>query len=153
MAVDRRLEYIAELQARIAEASNQLTGALRCHLVSVRGTRGPTTHELPLEGLTKSVIELAHGILPPDDSSLQWSPAGGGLTENPALLERTFAVDVLACPECSGRLRFVATIEDRAVIEKILRHLGLPVDAPAPEPPRRTSWLPGFEPTAEWIPD
>jgi len=27
--------------------------------------------ELPLEGLPKSVIELAHGILPADDSSLQ----------------------------------------------------------------------------------
>lgn len=40
--------------------------------------------ELPLEGLPKSVIELAHGILPADDSSLQWSPAGGGLTENPS---------------------------------------------------------------------
>jgi hypothetical protein len=40
--------------------------------------------ELPLEGLPKSVIELAHGILPADDSSLQWSPAGGGLTEDPS---------------------------------------------------------------------
>jgi hypothetical protein len=68
------------------------------------------------------------------------------------LLERTFAIDVLACPDCGGRLRFVATIDDRAVVEKILRHLGLPVDppvaAPAPHPP----WLPGFETTAEWLP-
>lgn len=40
--------------------------------------------ELPLERPPRSVLELAHGVLPPDDSSLQWSPAGSGLTENPS---------------------------------------------------------------------
>ena len=33
-----------------------------------------------------------------------------------------------------GRLRLVATIEARAVIEKILAHLGLPLDPPRPDP-------------------
>jgi len=47
-------------------------------------------------------------------------------------LQRTFAIDV-ACPDCGGRLRFLAIlIEDRAVMEKILRHLHLPIDPPAP---------------------
>jgi len=41
--------------------------------------------ELPLEGLPQSVIEIAHQVLPPDDSSLQWSPVGGGLSEDPSL--------------------------------------------------------------------
>lgn len=40
--------------------------------------------ELPLAGKPKSILEIAHGILPPDDSSLQWSEPNGGLTENPA---------------------------------------------------------------------
>ena len=40
--------------------------------------------ELALDGLPKSVMELAHAVLPPDDSSLQWSPPGSGLTENPS---------------------------------------------------------------------
>lgn len=40
--------------------------------------------ELPLEGLPKSVLEIAKTILPADDSSLQWSEPGGGVTENPA---------------------------------------------------------------------
>lgn len=39
-------------------------------------------NDLPLEGLPASVIEIAHAILPADDSSLQWSPPGSGLTEN-----------------------------------------------------------------------
>lgn len=32
----------------------------------------------------KSVIEFARNILPPDDSSLQWSEPGGGMTDNPS---------------------------------------------------------------------
>ena len=62
------------------------------------------------------------------------------------MLERTFAIDVLACPKCGGRLKFLETIEPRAVIEKILTHLGLPIEAPAAAPARAEAWLPGFEP-------
>jgi hypothetical protein len=36
-----------------------------------------------------------------------------------------------------------ATIADRAAIEKILRHLGLPADLPSPAPARAPPWLPG----------
>jgi hypothetical protein len=38
----------------------------------------------------------------------------------------------------------VATIEQRALIEKILTHLGLPVDLPTPTPARSPAWLPGW---------
>jgi hypothetical protein len=60
-----------------------------------------------------------------------------------ALLERTFAIDVLACPECGGRLRLIATITDSRVIDKILTHLGLPTASPTPMPARVVGWLPG----------
>ena len=52
------------------------------------------------------------------------------------LLKRTFAVDVLDCPQCGGRLRLLATITQREVIEKILGHLGLPSEPIVPEPAR-----------------
>jgi hypothetical protein len=42
-----------------------------------------------------------------------------------ALMQRAFGLDVLACPRCGGRLRLIATIEDPAVVEQILAHLGL----------------------------
>ncbi len=42
--------------------------------------------------------------------------------------------DVLACPECGGRLRLLATIAQREVIEKILSHLGLPTQPVPPAP-------------------
>lgn len=51
------------------------------------------------------------------------------------LLRRIFEIDVLACA-CGGRLRFLATIEDPPVVERILRHLGLPTAMPAPAPAR-----------------
>jgi hypothetical protein len=49
-------------------------------------------------------------------------------------MERTFGFDVLACPRCGGRLRLIALIEEAAVIDRILRHLGVPTEIPAPRP-------------------
>ena len=49
---------------------------------------------------------------------------------------RSFGLDVLACPRCGGRLRLIALIDEAAVIERILRHLGLPTEIPAAGPAR-----------------
>jgi hypothetical protein len=48
-------------------------------------------------------------------------------------------------------LRFLATIEGRAVIEKILGHLDLPVDAPTAALARVAEWLPGVDAPADWV--
>ena len=34
-------------------------------------------------------------------------------------MRRTFAIDVLACPDCGGRLRLVATISDRLNADRL----------------------------------
>jgi hypothetical protein len=48
--------------------------------------------ELPLNGIPKNIVEIAKSILPQDDSSLQWSEAGGGKTDDPAkTLEELFS--------------------------------------------------------------
>jgi hypothetical protein len=52
------------------------------------------------------------------------------------LMRRTFGMDVLDCPRCGGRLRLLALIEHARVVERILRHLGLPTDRPEPRPLR-----------------
>jgi hypothetical protein len=65
------------------------------------------------------------------------------------LLRRVFAIDILACPDCGGRLRLLATIAERAVVEKILMHLGLPADPPCPSPARTPEWLPGVRRAAD----
>jgi hypothetical protein len=56
------------------------------------------------------------------------------------LMRRTFGVDVLACPRCGGRLCLVALIDQAPVIQRILRHLGLPTDVPEPCPARPPPW-------------
>lgn len=52
------------------------------------------------------------------------------------LMRRTFSCDVLRCPRCSGRLRFIATIESPEAIRRILTHLGLPTTVPRALPAR-----------------
>ena len=56
-----------------------------------------------------------------------------------ALLKRVFALEILVCALCSGRMRVVSVIEAGPVARKILDHLGLPsvapVRAPARDPP------------------
>lgn len=37
-----------------------------------------------------------------------------------ALMRRAFALDVLACPRCGGRLRVIATVEDPVAVRQIL---------------------------------
>jgi hypothetical protein len=39
-------------------------------------------------------------------------------------LKRVFTIDIEVCRRCGGRLRVIASIEEPAVIERILEHLG-----------------------------
>ena len=52
------------------------------------------------------------------------------------LMQRSFGFDVLACPRCAGRLKLVALIQDGPVIQRILRHLGMPSAVPEMRPSR-----------------
>ena len=52
------------------------------------------------------------------------------------LMRRAFEADVLACPRCGGRMSVLATIDDPAVITRILTHLGLSLDPGEPVPGR-----------------
>ena len=46
------------------------------------------------------------------------------------LLKRVWGFDALACTGCGGRMRFIAVIKDRAVIERILKHVGEDAEEP-----------------------
>jgi hypothetical protein len=54
--------------------------------------------------------------------------------------DNAFAVDVLQCSRCPGRLRVIAFITEAAAVRRILDHLGLPSTvprlAPARDPPQ-----------------
>ncbi len=64
------------------------------------------------------------------------------------LIKKVWEADPLTCPRCSQEMKIVALIDDREVIERILRHLGLWEQGvrvtPATGPPRQTviePWL------------
>jgi hypothetical protein len=38
-------------------------------------------------------------------------------------LKRVFAIDIESCPDCGGKLRVMACIEDPSLIAKILGHV------------------------------
>ena len=97
----------------------------------------------------------ASGLSPAADPGAEGSATPRAPPENVAyvrpryfrwaeLLGRVFEFDIMVCPDCGGRLRLLATIDQPGVIEKILGHLGLPVELPSPAPARSPAWLPGW---------
>jgi hypothetical protein len=52
------------------------------------------------------------------------------------LLAKVFEIDVLACPECGGRMQLIAFIAEPTVAKRILDHLDLDSTGPPLAPPR-----------------
>jgi hypothetical protein len=52
-------------------------------------------------------------------------------------LKRVFAIDIEVCRRCGGKLRVIASIEEPAVIVRILDHLGRDGEPPDPANPSR----------------
>ena len=51
-------------------------------------------------------------------------------------LKRVFRIDIEVCEHCGGAVRIIASIEDPAVIEKILTHIERRDAAASPQAPR-----------------
>jgi len=61
------------------------------------------------------------------------------------LMKRVFALDVLECPECKGRMKVIATITEPEAVRKFLGSIGVPTELPAmerarPDAPTTTPW-------------
>ncbi len=61
----------------------------------------------------------ANSCTPPRERGLRWAE----------VMQRVFAIDVLLCPSCGGRMKAIAEITDRRVAQKMLEHVGVPSDA------------------------
>jgi hypothetical protein len=79
------------------------------------------------------------------------SPTPDGTTLRPRrlawadLLRRVFAVDVLECPRCGGRMRLLAAIHPPDATQAILECLELPSRAPPTAAPRPQDTGPEIE--------
>jgi hypothetical protein len=46
------------------------------------------------------------------------------------LLQKVFAVDVLECPDCGGRLRVLACVTEGVEVKRYLEHAGIDATGP-----------------------
>ena len=107
----------------------------RLHLIRLHGVLAPNAklraQVVPAEPPDEAGACLA--CEPPEfDDGHRWGPR---LTWA-LLLKRVFEMDMQRCPNCGGELKVIAAILDRAVIERILDHLGLPARPPPRSPAR-----------------
>ena len=103
----------------------------------------PRLHLIRYHGVLAPHAKLRAAIVPPPADE----PSGHAGAEHahhaPArmswarLLKRVFDIDIEHCPNCAGRLKIIAAIEDPPVIVRILAHLGLPTRAPPRAPAQR----------------
>jgi hypothetical protein len=94
----------------------------------------------PLDSAALSPVAIVPGaeLLVPNVLSVKhWNRLLGGLlyAASPRvdwanLLRRSFDVDVLACPACSGRLRVLGEVTEPAMVRLVLESVGLPTEAP-----------------------
>jgi hypothetical protein len=90
-------------------------------------------------GLDRAEASAAGATNPDVLSVRHWNRLLGGRLLAPAarvdwatLLQRTFQIDVLACPKCNGRLRVLGQITEPALIRLVLENVGLPMEVPQP---------------------
>ena len=85
-----------------------------------------------------AVAEPAAGVEPADAGDFACRPPGRGWTWA-QLMRRAFALDVLACSACGGRLRLMGLIFDPHTVRAILDSAGAPATladrAPPADPP------------------
>ena len=80
--------------------------------------------------------EAAHGGAGRSERRARPNGAAGGYRPWAELLARTFAVDVLACPKCHGRMRLLALVQDPANVARFLAAMGEPTELPRRSPGR-----------------
>jgi hypothetical protein len=105
----------------------------------------PRMHLMRYGGCLAPHSNLRSAIIPtPRQQGLE-EPEGGRTSPNwtwARLLKRVFSIDMERCPVCQqGRLRIIAAITERSVIQKILRHWKLAVDPPPIVPARQAAFV------------
>ncbi len=102
----------------------------------------PRMHQLTYHGVLAPAASWRSDIVPRRGRERR----GSGNLESPTrpcskyswseLMQRVFAIDVLRCPFCESRRRWISAITEHEVIERILDHLDLPSTLPTLTPAR-----------------
>ncbi len=127
------LDFIARLAALIPRP--------RVHLVTYHGVFAPAAAHrdlvVPDPPEEDDQSTCAHRAKPKgNDDRPPPRPRGRRRYSWAELMRRVFRIDVLICQRCGGPRKVLDLLTDPAVLDRILRHLGLPADAPVVAPAR-----------------
>jgi len=115
-------DFIARLVALVPKP--------RAHLTRYHGVFAPASRDRArIVPGTRSAACAARGEVSVSDRqrAMSWAQR----------LKRVFAIDVETCRQCGGKLRVIASIEQPAVMERILDHLGHTAETVDPAHPSR----------------
>ena len=108
-------DFIAAITQHIPDKSFQLVRYYGWYSNKMRGQRDKqAVEEAKAAGNAVQIIDVSEHK-PRRIPSAKWRE----------LIKKVWEADPLLCPKCSHEMRIVSLIDDRAVIERILRHLGL----------------------------
>lgn len=106
----------------------------------------PRFHTVKYAGVLAPASPWRARVAPPKDAELATAANENVTAEDPPrrrgyrpwaeLLKRTFAVDVLACPTCNGRMTLLAFVTEPKSIHRLLTALGESADVPERSPSR-----------------
>jgi hypothetical protein len=141
-------DFIAAITQHIPDKSFQLVRYYGWYSNKMRGQRDKhAAEEAKAAGQAVQIIDVSDHK-PRRIPSAKWRE----------LIKKVWEVDPLLCPKCQKEMRIVALIDDREVIDRILRHVGLWQQgvrvAPAracPEPRPKGSGSPAPPEIAEWV--
>jgi hypothetical protein len=132
-------DFIARITQHIPDKSFQLVRYYGWYSNKMRGQRLKRADAEPVDVPEGEVIDVS-AFKPRRIPSKKWRE----------LIKKVWEADPLLCPCCQHEMRVVALIDEAAVIESILRHLGLWEagervesirDPPEPDEPVIEPWL------------
>ena len=110
---------------------------LRFHTVKYGGGLAPASQwRSRVAPLTASATSAHDEPSDKTDNGSGHSPNAGRYRPWAELLRRAFAVDVLECPACQGRMRLLAMVTEPASIASVLAAAGEPTELPPRSPNR-----------------
>ncbi|MFH1283487.1 MAG: transposase [bacterium] len=134
-------EFIAELTQHIPEKSFQLVRYYGWYSNKKRGMRKKLG--LPHSGI--AVLKENQDKVRVIDVS-EYQPKGIASKKWRELIKKIWEKDPLICPKCGSEMKIIALIDEKEVIEKILRHLNLWEEEPARAPPEAINTEVTYEP-------
>jgi hypothetical protein len=128
-------DFIAAITQHIPDKSFQLVRYYGWYSNKMRGQRDKhAAEEAKAAGQAVEIIDVSDHK-PRRIPSPKWRE----------LIKKVWEADPLLCPKCQKEMRIVSLIDDRDVIERILRHLGLWEQGvrvlPARAPPEVAEWV------------